>query len=269
MISKEGIKKRIEFLYSQITQRDKKTFDPVRTQLFGELIFLVKKYNNLISVTELKKQINTEKLWQIFSIEQMCIEKYWSRKIISSKNPSLAITKFPFYRNYISSADYLFKSLLPFFKKPLEDNLLLYVGAGALPLNSILLAQKYHLKIHNVERDYPSFRLSTILIKKMKLDDQIKTIHTDIIKYKDLKKYNAILCAILVGKNIKERHKVIEHISKYMNHNSILMLKNVDGLRSLLYPQIDVNLLKNFSILRIYRKQSELTNILIIAKKIR
>ena len=96
----------------------------------------------------LSKEINIGKLQKAFSIEQMSIEKYWSQKIISSENPLSEITMFPFYQGYVSTANYLYSSITSISNKQIKK--ILYIGAGALPLNSILIAQNHNLKIDNI-----------------------------------------------------------------------------------------------------------------------
>lgn len=259
--------KKIVKLSQQIIRRHKIKLDPERTRLFGELIPLIKKGNTSMTNGVLLKKIDIIKLRQVFSIEQMSIEKYWSQKMISSKNPLSEIILFPFYHGYVSTARYLYNTIVAISHKPIKK--ILYIGAGALPLNSILIAQNHNLKIDNIERERESFKLSRLLLHRLKLDNQIKVVHKDILDFKKMKDYDVIICAILVGDNTKQKKRVINHIGKYMKFGNLLLLKNIDGLRTLLYPPTDTTrFLKNLNIEAIHKKQSELTNILIVAKKV-
>jgi len=267
-ISKKRIKNKIIHLCHQIIQLTKNELEPIRTKLLGELIFLIKKYDGVISITEAeKKQINVVKLWQVFSLEQMCIEKYWAQKVISSPHPLYEITQFPFYRGYISTAEYLYDSLKMVTSKPIKK--VLYVGSGALPLNPILLAQKYRLNIYCIEKDYESYQLSLNLLRRLNLTNRINVIYTNILHYKQLRNYDIIICAILVGDDTKMRQRIINHISKYMKLDGLFVIKNVNGLRTLLYPPISTEIFKNLKIEAINKKQTELTNILIITRKLK
>lgn len=254
-------------LYQKIIQRNITKLDSERTNLFGELIPLIKEGDVNMAKNTLSKKIDAVKLQKAFSIEQMSIEKYWSQKIISSENPLSEITMFPFYQGYVSTANYLYNSITSISNKQIKK--ILYIGAGALPLNSILIVQNHNLKIDNIERELESFKLSRLLLCRLKLDKQIKVIHKDIMDFKKLKNYDVIICAILVGSNTKQRQRVINHIGKHMKFGNLLLLKNVDGLRTLLYPPIDITKFpKSLHIEDTHKKQTELTNILIVAKKI-
>ena len=258
--------KKIIKLCQQIIQKNEIKLDPERTRLFGELISLIKKRSASMSGDVLLNKNDLKRLQQVFSIEQMCIEKHWSQKIISSKDPLFEITQFPFYQGYISTAQYLYNSMVVIFHKPIKK--ILYIGAGALPLNPILIAQNYNLKIDSIEKEHESFELSKLLLHKLKLNNQIKIIHKDILDFKKLKDYDVIICAVLVGNNTKQKQKIIDHISKYMKSGNLLVLKNIDCLRTLLYPPINIaKFPKNLNIKTIDKKQSELTNILIVARK--
>lgn len=259
--------KKIIKLCQQIIRKNEIKLDPERTRLFGKLIPLIKKGNASMPEDVFLDKNDVTKLRQVFLVEQMCIEKYWSQKIISSKNPLFEIALFPFYQGYVSTAQYLYNTMAIISHKPIKK--VLYIGAGALPLNSILIAQNYNLKIDNIERENESFRLSKVLLHKLKLNNQVKVIHKDILDYKKLKDYDVIICAVLVGNNTKQKQKIIDHIGKYMKFGNLLLLKNIDGLRTLLYPPIDTSRLpKSLNIEAIHKKQSELTNMLIVARKV-
>jgi len=259
--------KKIIKLCQQIIQKNEIKLDPERTKLFGELISLIKEKDASMFSGVLLDENDVAKLHRVFSIEQMCIEKHWAQKIISSKDSLSEITLFPFYQGYVSTAQYLYNSIAVISRKPIKK--ILYIGAGALPLNSILIVQNYNLKIDNIEREYESFKLSKSLLHQLKLDNQIKVIYKDILDFKKLKDYDAIICAILVGEDTKQKQKIINHIGKYMKFGNLLLLKNIDGLRTLLYPSIDTTMFpENLNIEDIQKKQSELTNILIVVRKV-
>jgi len=252
-------------LYKKIIKRKGLELDSKRTILFGNLIGLIK--DNHLTYDKEIDSINNANLQKVFSIEQTSIEKNWSKKLIRSKSALSEIKLFPFYKGYVSSAAYLYNTIASISRKKIKK--ILYIGSGALPLNSILIAQNYNLVIDNIERDFESYKLSCLLLTRLKLDKQIKVIHKDIIDFKTLNNYDVIICAILVGSNTKEKQKIINHIAKYMEFGNFLLLKNVDGLRTILYPPIDITKLpKGLHIESIVKKQSELTNILIVAKKI-
>ena len=259
--------KKIIKLCQQITRINKTKFNSERTRFFGELIHLIKKGGTGIDNVVLSKKIDIKKLRRVFSTEQTSIEKYWSQKIISSKNPLFEITQFPFYSGYVSTARYLYDSIVAISHNPIKK--ILYIGAGALPLNSILIAQNHNLKIDNIEREHESFKLSRLLLHKLKMYKQVKVIHKDIFDFKKLTNYDVIICAILVGDDTRQRQRVINHIGKYMKFENLLLLKNIDGSRTLLYPPIDTTRFpKNLRVEAIHKKQSELTNMLIIARKV-
>ncbi|MFS7929806.1 putative nicotianamine synthase [Helianthus anomalus] len=62
----------------------------------------------------------------------------------------------------------------------------------------------------------------------------------------ELKDYYVIFLAALVGMDVDEKVKVIQHLAKYMAPGAILML------RSALYPVVDPYVLQGLDILTIF-----------------
>nr|GEW49864.1 tRNA (guanine(26)-N(2))-dimethyltransferase [Tanacetum cinerariifolium] len=68
----------------------------------------------------------------------------------------------------------------------------------------------------------------------------------------ELKGYDVIFLAAVVGMNIADKNKVIQHLAKYMAPGAILMLRSAHGARAFLYIVVDPNVLHGFSVLMIF-----------------
>jgi predicted O-methyltransferase YrrM len=244
------------------------TIDPARTKLFGDLIQLVKKDQMVFkNIFFTKENVLVRKIRHSFSMEQMTIENYWSNRISSSKNIVKEIKKFPFYSGYVSSAEFIGSILKrKFVQKPVKK--ILYVGSGALPLNPLLLFETTKIKIDAVERDPASYRASRDLIKKLDLQKSIKIFNKDIIDIKDLNKYDVVICAILVGENSIRREQYLNAIIKSMRKGAVLIIKNINFSRRILYPEVRFRKLKGLEIREIIEDDQQLTNLLILATKL-
>ena len=257
-------------LCRQIVKLKSSRYDPKRTALFGKLIRVIKEYDKRAPISHRiltqTKHILINDLRSTFSLEQISIEKYWAIKIISSKNPYDELKDFPFYKGYISSAKYLFDTISSMCKDPIRK--MLYIGGGGAPLNPILMQNKHNLTINLIERDNQSFTLSKKLLNTLKLNRKITVELSDIMDYKKLKNYDVIINAVLVGETSVQKRKVIRHISKYMDTNTLLVFKNVDGLRTILYPSVKTQYFKDLKIKKVVKNPAQLTNILIFSKKV-
>ncbi|GJT85982.1 nicotianamine synthase, S-adenosyl-L-methionine-dependent methyltransferase [Tanacetum coccineum] len=77
----------------------------------------------------------------------------------------------------------------------------------------------------------------------------------------DLKNYDVIFLAALVGMNIDDnKNKVIQHLAKYMAPGAILMLRSAHGARAFLYPVVDPNVLHGFNVLSIFHPDDDVIN---------
>ncbi|GJW86866.1 retrovirus-related pol polyprotein from transposon TNT 1-94 [Tanacetum coccineum] len=83
----------------------------------------------------------------------------------------------------------------------------------------------------------------------------------------DLKNYDVIFLAALVGMNIDDKNKVIQHLAKYMAPGAILMLRSAHGARAFLYPVVDPNVLHGFNVLSIFHPDDDVINSVVISRK--
>nr|GEU99507.1 nicotianamine synthase, S-adenosyl-L-methionine-dependent methyltransferase [Tanacetum cinerariifolium] len=84
----------------------------------------------------------------------------------------------------------------------------------------------------------------------------------------DLKNYDVIFLAALVGMNIDDKNKVIQQMAKYMASGAILMLRSAHDARTFLYPVVDPNVLHGFNVLSIFHPDDDVINSVVISRKI-
>nr|GEZ36532.1 nicotianamine synthase, S-adenosyl-L-methionine-dependent methyltransferase [Tanacetum cinerariifolium] len=79
------------------------------------------------------------------------------------------------------------------------------------------------------------------------------------------KDYDVIFLAALVGMNIADKNKVIQHLAKYMAPGAILMLRGAHGARAFLYLVVDPNVLHGFNVLLIFHPDDDVINSVVIS----
>lgn len=84
----------------------------------------------------------------------------------------------------------------------------------------------------------------------------------------DLKSYDVVFLAALVGMNKADKARVIGHLSKNMAPGAILMLRSAHGARAFLYPVIDPCDLNGFEILSVFHPTDEVINSVVVARKV-
>ncbi|KAL4583742.1 hypothetical protein LXL04_008325 [Taraxacum kok-saghyz] len=201
------------------------------------------------------------------------LEAHFSTILGSFPHPLHHLNEFPYYSNYLKLGrlefDILTKHYSPSKQAPKR---LAFVGSGPLPLTSIVLAS-YHLKdtiFHNYDIDSLANSMASHLVSSDPDLSQRMVFHTtNIMDVKDeLKEYDVVFLAALVGMDIDEKVKVIDHLAKYMAPSALLMLRSAHGARVFLYPVVDVHLLKGFEVLDVFHPNDDVVNSVVISRKI-
>ncbi|KAA8536741.1 hypothetical protein F0562_029219 [Nyssa sinensis] len=146
-----------------------------------------------------------------------------------------------------------------------------FVGSGPLPLTSIVLAS-YHLtttSFHNYDIDPLANSMASRLVSSDSDLSQRMFFHTtDIMNVtSELKDYEVVFLAALVGMDKEEKVRVIDHLAKYMAPGALLMLRSAHGARAFLYPVVDPCDLQGFEVLSVFHPADEVINSVVIARK--
>lgn len=109
-------------------------------------------------------------------------------------------------------------------------------------------------------------------LKLVSLDPDLKArmvFHTcDILSVGDeLRKYEVVFLAALVGMEKEEKLRVIEHLWEFMSEGAYLMVRSANGGRAFLYPVVEDCDLVGFEVLSVFHPTDEVINSVIIARK--
>ncbi|KAI3702002.1 hypothetical protein L6452_27570 [Arctium lappa] len=198
------------------------------------------------------------------------LEAHFSTLLASFPNPLHHLDVFPYYSNYLKLSRLEFDILNRHQTKVPKS--VAFVGSGPLPLTSIVLAS-YHLKnaaFHNYDIDPLANSMASCLVSPDPDLSQRMFFHsTDIMEVKEeLKEYDVVFLAALVGMDIKDKVKVIQHLAKYMAPEAILMLRSAHGARAFLYPVVNPEEdLQGFEVLSIFHPHDEVINSVVIARR--
>ncbi|KAI3803919.1 hypothetical protein L1987_32084 [Smallanthus sonchifolius] len=179
---------------------------------------------------------------------------------------------FPYYSNYLKLSRVEYDILNEHYSAttgPLKR--VAFVGSGPLPLTSIVLAT-YHLKettFHNYDINPTANAMACRLVSTDPDLSQRMVFHTsDILDVThELKEYDVVFMAALVGMDVDEKVKVVQHLEKYMAPESILMVRSAHGARAFLYPVVDPQDLQGFEVLSVFHPVDDVINSVVIARK--
>nr|GEY58575.1 nicotianamine synthase, S-adenosyl-L-methionine-dependent methyltransferase [Tanacetum cinerariifolium] len=198
------------------------------------------------------------------------LEGHFSTILGSFKNHLHHFNIFPYYFNYLKLGRLEYDILNKHYSTTAQTpKRVAFVGSGPLPFTSIVLVS-YHLKdttFHNYDIDSMGNSMASCLVSANQDLSKRMAFHTaDIMNVTDeLKDYDVIFLAALVGMNIAKNNKVIQHLAKYMAPGAILMLRSAHGARAFLYVVVDPNVLLGFNVLLIFHPDDDVINSVVIS----
>lgn len=223
-----------------------------------------------IDVTKLpnKVQETRSKLIRLCGEAEGLLESHFSTLLGSFHNPLHHLNIFPYFNNYLKLSLLEFNILTKHSSSPKR---VAFVGSGPLPLTSIVLAS-YHLTdtiFHNYDVDPSANSMaSRLVLSDPDLSKRMFFHTTNIMNVtSELKDYDIVFLAALVGMDKEEKVRVIDHLAKYMAPNAVLMLRSAHGARAFLYPVVDPCDLRGFEVLSVFHPNDEVINSVVIARK--
>ncbi|KAL3814631.1 hypothetical protein ACJIZ3_015899 [Penstemon smallii] len=226
-----------------------------------------------IDVTKLCPKIQhiRNKLIILCAHAEGLLEKHFSAILgaIANSNPLDHLYLFPYYSNYLKLVRLEFDLLIQHCPTPTR---FAFIGSGPLPLTSIILAT-HHLTnstFHNYDIDGGANSMAEKLVKSDPDLSRRMLFHTNDImdvSGSDLKEYDVVFLAALVGVDIEEKNLVIEYLAENMAPGAILMLRSAHGARGFLYPVVEPRDLRGFEVLSVYHPTDEVINSVVIARK--
>ncbi|PON35450.1 Nicotianamine synthase [Trema orientale] len=198
------------------------------------------------------------------------LETHFSTLLATYQYPLSHLNVFPYYTNYLKLGHLEYQILSQHLN--LEPKHIAFVGSGPLPLTSIVLASNYLTKtsFHNYDIDpLANSKALALVSSDSDLSNRLVFKTTDIMDVTtDLREYDVVFLAALVGMDKEEKVKVIEHLAKYMAPGALLMLRSAHGARAFLYPVVDPDCdLGGFEVLSVYHPTDEVINSVVIARK--
>ncbi|CAK8544560.1 unnamed protein product [Lathyrus sativus] len=257
-------------LYEQISSLE--TLKPCKNvdMLFTKLV-LTCMPPSPIDVTKLPKTIQEKRshLIRLCGEAEGYLESHYSAILGSYQNPLHHLHIFPYYSNYIKLGHLEFSILSQYCSH--VPSKIAFIGSGPLPLTSIVLASNHlpSTTFHNYDIDPLANSSAENLVSSDPDLSNRMIFHTnDILDVTDdLKEFEIVYLAALVGMNKEEKNRIIDHLEKHMAPGALLMLRSAHGARAFLYPVVEPSDLRGFEVLSIFHPMDEVINSVVISRK--
>ncbi|XP_059651037.1 nicotianamine synthase-like [Cornus florida] len=266
----ELLVERVCEMYEKISRLDSLKPSKDVNMLFTQLVLMCMPPSP-IDVPKLHKRVQEtrSKLIRLCGEAEGLLESHFSTILGSYDNPLDHLTIFPYYSNYIKLSQLEFTILSQHCTH--VPSRVAFVGSGPLPFTSIVLAS-FHLtstSFHNYDIDPSANSMASRLVSSDPDLSKRMFFHTnDIMNVtSELKDYDVVFLAALVGMDKAEKIRVIDHLANYMDPGALLMLRSAHGARAFLYPVIDPCDLQGFEVLSVFHPVDEVINSVVIARK--
>lgn len=226
---------------------------------------------DLTKLSNKRVQETRSKLIKLCGEAEGLLETHFSTLLGSFENPLDHLNIFPYLSNYLKLSLLEFTILTQHYTPQEPPTRIAFVGSGPLPLTSIVLATN-HLTaatFHNYDIDPLANSMASRLISTNPDLSKRMFFHTsDVMDVtSELKDYQVVFLAALVGMDKGEKIKVIDHLAKYMAPGATLMVRSAHGARAFLYPVVDPCDLRGFDVLSVFHPTDEVINSVVIARK--
>lgn len=183
--------------------------------------------------------------------------------------PMNNLNLFPYYGNYVKLANLEYTILTE--NGVLQPKKVAFVGSGPMPLTSFVLATNHmkYTSFDNFDIDDSANNVAQQIVGSVvELEKRMKFKTRDIMEVKEeLREYDCIFLAALVGMNKESKVNIIEHIRKYMKEGGFLLIRSANGAKAFLYPVVEEDDLPGFEVLSIFHPTDDVINSVVLVRK--
>lgn len=259
---------RIHSIHNTLASADSLKPGPLVNKTFTELVHLAVS----ASASETATVLADNEIAKITPhLRAMCfegeghLEFHWAKRIINDAHPAITLQTFPYYDNYLKLTQLEYRSLNLVGDHSIRR--VLFVGSGPLPLTAILLAQQYGIVVDCIDNDTQAVEVSKQLISRLGLSKTIRITQGDAASYTQYGEYDAVFLAAMVGLDAKTKQSIIATTGRQMKQGDLLVARTAHGLRTLLYPPVDIDLIEGFDAQVVVQPLNEVVNSVIVLEQ--
>lgn len=195
------------------------------------------------------------------------LEAAWAGRIADSDDPGAELERFPYAANYRQLHEMERDAVARLAEGDARraGGRVAFVGSGPLPLTAFLFAAT-GVRVDNLDRDAGALAASRRVADALGVSG-LEFVHADATASgTTLDGYDLVVLAALVGRTPAEKARVIARLAEAMTPGSILLVRSAHGLRTLLYPAVDLGALAGFDVLGTVHPTGEVINSVIVAR---
>jgi nicotianamine synthase len=193
------------------------------------------------------------------------MEKFWARLVISSDNPQQILQTFPYISNYAELTERELKLVKESGLFLNGSHNALVVGSGPLPLSAFEIHRQSGALVDHVDSSLEAITLCKNISKAIGITSE----HYHAMGHKVVldKQYDLILIAALAGASDEAKQQIINNILPSLRKGGRIIIRSAKGNRTLLYPPIKADGLKDIRLLKEYHPTDHIINSVLIYER--
>jgi nicotianamine synthase len=255
----------IHSLYLALNECDTLRPGPLVNDLFGRLVELVLNCPPASAAAVLDDpRIHSlrPKLRSLCSEGEQELEVAWASRIATSSEPRSELAGFPYLAHYRQLCRMEIDLLNRTTGAAVRS--VAFIGAGPLPLSAIMLAGELGVQVDGLDRDPQAVASARAVVHALGVPG-VRFRVGDVSKA-DLASYDLVVLAALVGTSGLEKRRILRRLASSMTPRTLLLARSVRGLRTLLYPDIELMPHDGFEVLAIEHPEGDVINSAILAR---
>ncbi|KAK0629539.1 Nicotianamine synthase [Bombardia bombarda] len=260
---------------------------PTINELLGSLVVLCSQIHDQDITRQVLDDANVQavlpSLRRICAASESCLESHWAHRILEASVPEECqklLESFPYYGNYEELAKLELNAILS--ASDSAPKKIAFIGSGPLPLTSLCLLSAIVLQsrpstadegpsVLNIDIDPNAIDVSTRL--NHALGSRGRGMHFSCAEAgsadQDLSEFDVVYVAALVGMSQADKEDIFIKVASSMRKGSLLVVRSSWGLRTLLYPEVDIStdrLLQCLEPCLIVHPYNQVVNSVVVAK---
>jgi nicotianamine synthase len=190
------------------------------------------------------------------------LEMAWAARIAASERPEDELAGFPYLENYRRLSGMELDVLADVATGPVRR--VGFVGAGPLPLTSLLWGEELGVPVVNVDRDPAALAAGREVARALGARDQHFVLAD--AEEADLSHCDVVVLAALVGATTDDKRRIVRRLASRMAPGAVLLARSARGLRTLLYPPVDLRALDPFDLQAVVHPSHDVINSVVLAR---
>lgn len=204
----------------------------------------------------------TPRLRELCARGECELEAHWAEQIGASPHPHAELNEFPYLGNYRLLSRMEVDAITSVANHQVRS--VAFAGSGPLPLSSLYYAQDLGVHVDNIDHDPAAIDASRRLAKALGRHD-LRIHHADVATV-DLRGYDVVVLAALVGATAAEKATLVHQVAASMTPGALLLVRSTRGMRTLLYPDVDLEPIPGLDVLTAVHPAGEVINSAIVAR---